>query len=112
MSSSLFQVIICSTEEISSTSDDFGELHHALTHLPMKHDVEKLIQCALDIYLTIEPEKLLRKAEDRREISQTDLKSAVRSQSSSLANQRLLFCGAVAVLTVGLAYHRFFYPTT
>ena len=107
-----FQVIICSTEEISSTSDDFGELHHALTHLPMKHDVEKLIQCALDIYLAIEPDKLLKITENRKEVNQTVLNAPVSYASLPLVNQRLLVCGAVLVLTAGLAYHRFFYSTT
>ncbi|VDM24239.1 unnamed protein product [Hydatigera taeniaeformis] len=105
-------VIICSTEEISSTSDDFGELHHALTHLPMKHDVEKLIQCALDIYLKIRPEKLLEKAEDRRKAGHTARKSSRSSPTLVLVNQRLFFCGAVAVLTMGLVWHHFFSPTT
>ncbi|KAL5108273.1 T-cell immunomodulatory protein [Taenia crassiceps] len=76
-------VIICSTEEISSTSDDFGELHHALTHLPMKHDVEKLIQCALDIYLKIRPERLLKKAEDRRAAGRTAKRKCERARPGS-----------------------------
>lgn len=104
-------MIICSTEEISSTSDDFGELHHALTHLPMKHDVEKLIQCALDIYLKIRPEKLLKKAEDRLAVGRTANKSSDSSPTSGLVSQRLFFYGSIAVLTLGLVLHHFFFPT-
>ncbi|EUB62759.1 T-cell immunomodulatory protein [Echinococcus granulosus] len=97
-------VIICSTEEISSTSDDFGELHHALTHLPMKHDVEKLIQCALDIYLKIRPERLLKKAEDRRAVGRTIKKPSASSLTLGFVNQSLLVYGAIAVLTKMRAY--------
>ncbi|VUZ54836.1 unnamed protein product [Hymenolepis diminuta] len=118
-------VIICSTEEISSTSDDFGELHHALTHLPMKHDVEKLIQCALDIYLTIPPNKLLQKTEERRATiagqnsSPSNFSSSAKnsllsrnSALSSLFNQRLVLYGALTVLALALAWHRFFNPSS
>ncbi|VDK38105.1 unnamed protein product [Taenia asiatica] len=93
-------VIICSTEEIGSTSDDFGELHHALTHLPMKHDVEKLIQCALDIYLKIRPEKLLKKAEDRRAVGRTAKKSSNSSPTSSLKMRLYVHILAVWLLSV------------
>uniref|UniRef100_A0A0X3NKB3 TBC1 domain family member 20 n=2 Tax=Schistocephalus solidus TaxID=70667 RepID=A0A0X3NKB3_SCHSO len=59
-------VIVCSTVELKSTSDDFGELHHALTHLPMKHEVEKLIACAFLLYQNFGPDKLFERAELRR----------------------------------------------
>ncbi|KAM7542688.1 hypothetical protein Aperf_G00000010267 [Anoplocephala perfoliata] len=107
-------VIICSTEEIGSTSDDFGELHHALTHLPMKHDVEKLIQCALDVYLTIPPEKLLQKAEDRRTAGRSLTSARAPLSLTSILyslNQRLIIYGALTVLALGLAWNRFFNPT-
>lgn len=106
-------MIICSTEEIDSTSDDFGELHHALTHLPMKHDVEKLIQCALDIYLIIPPERLLQNAEDRRTAGRGLTSSRAPISRISIlpsTNRRLIVYGALTVLALGLAWHRFFNP--
>uniref|UniRef100_A0A5K3EZZ7 Rab-GAP TBC domain-containing protein n=1 Tax=Mesocestoides corti TaxID=53468 RepID=A0A5K3EZZ7_MESCO len=103
-------VIICSTEEISSTSDDFGELHRALTHLPMKHEVERLIQCALDIYQTVGPEKLLQGADERRLGGQASSRSPSPFLLNAI-NQRLLVCGAVAVVTVGFVWRRFFYSS-
>ncbi|VDO03125.1 unnamed protein product [Rodentolepis nana] len=103
-------VIICSTEEIDSTSDDFGELHHALTHLPMKHDVEKLIQCALDIYLAIPPSNLFLKAEERRATAAGQNPFPSNSSSAKnffpLSNRRLVLYGALTVLTLALAWNR------
>lgn len=89
----------------------------------MKHDVEKLIQCALDIYLIIPPNKLLQKTEERRATiagqnsSPSNFSSSAKnsllsrnSALSSLFNQRLVFYGALTVLALALAWHRFFNP--
>ncbi len=110
------QVIICSTEEISSASDDFGELHHALTHLPMKHDVERLIQCAFDIYQSVGPDLLLQRAEERRREAAAASSAKANGGPGAMASkailgnhQRLLFVGgALAVAAAGFVWRRFF----
>ncbi|TPP59917.1 TBC1 domain family member 20 [Fasciola gigantica] len=51
-------VIIRSDEEVHSTTDDFGMLHHTLLRLPKKHPVEELVKFAVKLYIAVPPEQL------------------------------------------------------
>ncbi|VDP89656.1 unnamed protein product [Echinostoma caproni] len=68
-------VIIRSDEEVHSTSDDFGMLHHILLRLPKKHPVEELVKFAVKLYIAVPPEKLTELGNQRQALLSSNMSS-------------------------------------